>query len=1064
MKLRDLVHRVRKRSSKSKDSETLALVVAHERSEIYGTIAHSTVGVVFLATPHRGSSLAAPAEFASMVLRAAQLGTGTNKKLVASLRKNAELLWDISSQFVGRASGIHIKSFYETDCLPYMSSLVVDKNSAVLQLPNEIATPMLNTNHRTICRFSHPGCQNYALIQDETTLRIIQRFHKSNYVEYKAFVKPPVEDTCTWILQETEYLLWLESPSSSLLWISGDPGCGKTTIAAFLIDSMEQHPEMQNTDFIMTYFVFDANIAAQLDGTALLFALIHQLLQAKPTLAPLAEKYLNQNQSKLGISLHTLCEIFKAIILSPEMKPCRIICVLDALDECESASMAKLVSFLCALSFDYSNREGDSGGGWLKFAVTSRHNQAIDDLFRALPPYHRIRLEEHAAHTMRDISRFVQVRCAQIQTITRCSDSIRRIVEKQLIHRSDNTFLWVHMVLDLLETDTNATPQSFETTLGSIPDRLDGLYDGILRRSAAPDTLLRILSIIAASQRALNLEEIDIALAVRSGDTSICQMQRRCQFDIARHLYAVCGPFIRIRNGTVSFIHHTATEFLLRAPDIPQSPEETKMYQYKSCLDVAGVNYCLAEICVIYLLLADVVSSETSLDPEVSGYLMDLGDEDSHDKQISAGEESNILMRPNTEKGSALFDYAAKHWGDHCGLGKVSPDSSIFTKVISLCDTSSDTFRSWFQLYWDTISTIPRFPDGLTPLMLASHIGLPDVMQALLLTDSKLHCESHLREADSEGWTALHWAVWNGNGSPIDTDVMEILLELRHDEAYEGGKYSNTQDTGSDYYENELETDPGTAVLTRVLDIQDKKGMTPLHWAAVDNQVGVMRLLLNAGATVDVFDSEERKGCMRYLESPTRSYEVVQAFLWRVIVHEIFEKFEWLGVDTCDDFRHLRHGLKPPLLVNPQGGPPLPNHEAERKFHSWSSTTISMLLTSIDVEKANNHMKHRTDNHVKRIINTVSNVLRKDRERSLKNQLSAIITEAFALDKEISRQVARMIWRFNVFQLEENADHPDAAPSKPGLVMAPAVFKRGKSTGEGFDHETKLLDIVEGSK
>ncbi|KAF5977538.1 hypothetical protein FBULB1_6470 [Fusarium bulbicola] len=214
--------------------------------------------------------------------------------------------------------------------------------------------------------------------------------------------------------------------------------------------------------------------------------------------------------------------------------------------------------------------------------------------------------------------------------------------------------------------------------------------------------------------------------------------------------------------------------------------------------------------------------------------------------------------------------------------------------------------------------------------------------------------------------------------------------------------------------------------------------------------------------SIQYFD--ERKGYMRYLESPTRSHEVVQAFLWRVIVHEIFEKFEWLGANTCDDFRHLRCGLKPPLLVDTQGGPPLPNHEAERKFHSWSSTTISMLLTSIDGEKANNHMKHRTDYHVERIINTVANLLRKDKERSFENQLSAIITEAFGLDKEISRQVARVIWRFSVPQQEENADHPHAALGKPGLVMAPAVFKRGKSTGEGFDHETKLLDMVEGSK
>ncbi|RBA17610.1 hypothetical protein FPRO05_11325 [Fusarium proliferatum] len=208
----------------------------------------------------------------------------------------------------------------------------------------------------------------------------------------------------------------------------------------------------------------------------------------------------------------------------------------------------------------------------------------------------------------------------------------------------------------------------------------------------------------------------------------------------------------------------------------------------------------------------------------------------------------------------------------------------------------------------------------------------------------------------------------------------------------------------------------------------------------------------------------ERKGFMRYLESSTRSHEVVQAFLWRVIVHEVFDKFEWLGADTSEDFRHLRYGLKPPLLANTQGGVPLPNHDAERKFHSWSSTTISMLLTSIDIEEANNYMKHKTDHHVNRIINTVVNLLRKDKERSFKNQLSAIITEAFALDKEISRQVARVIWRFNGSQQEGKVDHAHATPNKPGLVMAPAVFKRGKSTGEGFDHETKLLDIVEGSR
>ncbi len=42
---------------------------------------------------------------------------------------------------------------------------IVDKNSAVLHHPNEVAVPMLNTNHRTICQFPHRDCQNYALLR-----------------------------------------------------------------------------------------------------------------------------------------------------------------------------------------------------------------------------------------------------------------------------------------------------------------------------------------------------------------------------------------------------------------------------------------------------------------------------------------------------------------------------------------------------------------------------------------------------------------------------------------------------------------------------------------------------------------------------------------------------------------------------------------------------------------------------------------------------------------------------------------------------------------------------------
>ncbi len=574
------------------------------------------------------------------------------------------------------------------------------------------------------------------------------------------------------------------------------------------------------------------------------------------------------------MSLHNLCEIFRAIISSPEVKHCRVACVVDGLDECETTSMTKTMTFLSSVIQSHnSNTKTSTNDGWFKLAVTSRYTQPIDDLFRGVPPQHRISLTDHAANTTRDIATFIRTRCARVQTITHCSDAVRRDVERQLAARSDNTFLWIHLVLDLLETSTDATPQSFEATLRTVPDRLDGLYDSILRRSAAPGALLRVLSVIAASRRALTMEEVDIALAVGPDDAWGWQVQQRRQFDIARRLYAVCGPFIRISNGTVSFIHQTAVEFLVRAPDVPKSPAGG-LYQYRACLDVVQINRCLAEICVVYLTLSDTASPEEK-DYMTSGDLMNMGEDGSDD---DSGHRLTETDKRQSGSFKGLFDYAAKHWGTHCRLASISShsrcssistdgqnDYTLLAKAADLCDTSTSVFRAWFQPYWDTISTPSRFPDGLTPLIVASHMGLPGIMHALLTPACTRSCrvtgrdkqhkqgqiphestaaaaQSQPRHADSGGWRALHWAVWYGNGTTINDAAVALLLQHLDD------------DGTPEEQANEAITT--ARMTTKTVDLQDKRGLTPLHWAAADGQEGAMRLLLEAGATVDVFDNE----------------------------------------------------------------------------------------------------------------------------------------------------------------------------------------------------------------
>jgi hypothetical protein len=47
-----------------------------------------------------------------------------------------------------------------------------------------------------------------------------------------------LEDSCTWILDDPAFLDWLNRENSRTLWISGDPGKGKTMIMIDLVSKL----------------------------------------------------------------------------------------------------------------------------------------------------------------------------------------------------------------------------------------------------------------------------------------------------------------------------------------------------------------------------------------------------------------------------------------------------------------------------------------------------------------------------------------------------------------------------------------------------------------------------------------------------------------------------------------------------------------------------------------------------------------------------------------------------------------------------------------------------------
>ncbi|KAH6866200.1 hypothetical protein B0T10DRAFT_569643 [Thelonectria olida] len=55
----------------------------------------------------------------------------------------------------------------------------------------------------------------------------------------------------------------------------------------------------------------------------------------------------------------------------------------------------------------------------------------------------------------------------------------------------------------------------------------------------------------------------------------------------------------------------------------------------------------------------------------------------------------------------------------------------------------------------------------------------------------------------------------------------------------------------------------------------------------------------------------EKKGYQRYLMSPKECQQIIQAFIWKAVIGEVFDNFAWVGAKASDDLFHLRRMWQP---------------------------------------------------------------------------------------------------------------------------------------------------------
>ncbi|KAK0640557.1 hypothetical protein B0T16DRAFT_438603 [Cercophora newfieldiana] len=695
-------------------------------------------GVLFFGTPHRGSSMAWWAKTAARLLELASLGTSTNTQLAKDLDPSSQRLRFVSDAFYGLCSRdeLPVVSCYETDKIGGLNTVIVDRDSVVLGVAGEI-TIAVEGDHRSMCRFSNLEEKRFLPVAmrlqkmasaslSQSTSRVqslMESFSKANYAAHKARNPAAVEGTCRWILRHPTYQDWMQSPDAAFLWISGDPGSGKSVLASFLVDTLSK--TSRASDLNVCYFFFKSDNLEQSSAVNALQALLHQVLVQQTGVATTAVSLLP------GHAIEDVGRLWAALVSLARLGVKRTtVCILDAIDECAAKSRKDLLncisSFISPRKATQNSSETSTGTdntlevdtpvSRLKIIVTSRPDNQIKVAFekalaRSQDPQRvssarvattmiRLRAEDEIDNIGADVTSVIRFK---IQDLVE-SGLPRELLEKvqlELIARADRTFLWVSLVLSLLEEKVEAGASKRELDAVLKTRDIFAIYSQLLESKPNTERAKKLLYIVLAAARPLTLEEISVALAIMPENDILRQWHAKeplkpgmltlddVEDDIFQpfenHVKSLCGHFVRIVRNKVYLVHETAREYLLEASADAQystratadslrglAPTTTNQGSFQHSFTLVAARALLLEICVTYLYCL----AKGARDSDTAGY-------------------TTPLTKP-------FLSYAAKSWFVHfhqvSHLLRDGVDNIRYFQ--NLCHPLFPGFRLWTAEYW----------------------------------------------------------------------------------------------------------------------------------------------------------------------------------------------------------------------------------------------------------------------------------------------------------------------------------------------------------------------------
>jgi hypothetical protein len=360
-----------------------------------------------------------------------------------------------------------------------------------------------------------------------------------------------LKESYSWILENENFKQWYNDDQSRLLWITGDPGKGKTMLICGIINELSNKTERNDTksDLLLSYFFCQGTDSRVNTATAALRGLLYLIIdQQRSLISHVRSKYdmtgkgLFDNPNAWTV----LSQIFISVLHDASIE--NAIFIIDALDECVTDQI-KLLDFIIH----------HSSLPRIKWIITGRNDLKIKERLSACRPQTLLCIElgEHESCISKAVDAYIKYGISQLDLL-QDDQALQNDLQNLMQKEANRTFLWVSLVMKELEHEHMESREVLKI-INEMPSDLKEIYARMMEQilRLEPENSMycrRLLSTVCAAYRPLSLSELGL---LSDSPQEILEKP-----EAIRRIVTMCGSFLTIHGENVYLVHQSAKDYL----------------------------------------------------------------------------------------------------------------------------------------------------------------------------------------------------------------------------------------------------------------------------------------------------------------------------------------------------------------------------------------------------------------------------------------------------------------------------------------------------------------------